>query len=293
MTLNEQWLKKHKRIYYHGFEKNYDDTLRNFKNEFYLTTKIDYAISYAQRGGKITSYVLNENVNIFNMRDKYDEGNFRKYCQKNMPQNLKYIDFLKDNDWASPKIGGDFKRQVFIDAIRNLGYDGYFNFEIDEDGLEYIHRLGLYKHIDRDLRSPSIALFNTDFITEIETVPVESLVDKNKEIEYVKDIAASKKLDMTFNEDYFVKRILQSTLSLTEDEIIDIADNITSEDLKESLRKDVCVIKALAQHEMDWNYEVSDRTKKALEKAQKRYENYDGKLFDRILKEGKHNNDIK
>ena len=54
MTLNEQWLKKHKRIYYHGFEKNYDDALRNFKNEFYLTTKIDYAISYAQRGGRIT-----------------------------------------------------------------------------------------------------------------------------------------------------------------------------------------------------------------------------------------------
>ena len=98
---------------------------------------------------------------------------------------------------------------------------------------------------------------------------------------------------MTYNEDYFVKRMLQSTLSLTEDEIIDIANNITHEDLKESLRKDVCAIRTLAQHEMDWNYEVSDRTKKALEKAQKRYENYDGKLFDRILKEGKHNNDIK
>ena len=64
--------------------------------------------------------------------------------------------------------------------------------------------------------------------------------------------------------------------------IIDIADNITHEDLKESLRKDVCAIRALAQHEMDWNYEVSDRTKKALEKAQKRYENYDE---DRILKD--------
>lgn len=95
MTLNEQWLKKHKRIYYHGFEKNYDDALRNFKNEFYLTTKIDYAICYAQRGGKITSYTLNENVNIFNMRDKHDEGNFRKYCQKKYASKFEVYRFFE------------------------------------------------------------------------------------------------------------------------------------------------------------------------------------------------------
>lgn len=47
MALQEQTYRGHKRIYYQGRGQGFDESKRTFKDVFYLTTSIVYAVSYA------------------------------------------------------------------------------------------------------------------------------------------------------------------------------------------------------------------------------------------------------
>lgn len=253
MRYSEQNLKKFKRTYYHGFPKNYDSDLRLFE-EFYLTTKLDYTFCYARRGGKVVSYKLKDDASIFNMKCATDEAAFRKYCiEHNLPI-INKIDFLKENDWSALKIGGDREKEFLKKIIKNLGYDGFFNYEIDKDGLDFIHGLGSYRFVEKDLKSPSIALFDTGKLIKIEESPVEELVDINDEIDFVKQNASRAILNhqKDFDIDAFVSRMYSNTLVLDKDEIEDIYNNITHEDLYESLARNACAQEAIAQHFRDW-----------------------------------------
>lgn len=135
MLISEQKHTNLNRIYYHGKIKNRKENLE----EFYLTTKFAYAFLYSSgyMYGEIEEYKLKKVANIFNARCVTDEGNLRKFCQKKAPNILKYIDLLKENDWM--KIRDPSLRQDLIFIIKFLGYDGYFNFEIDEKALEDLH----------------------------------------------------------------------------------------------------------------------------------------------------------
>lgn len=159
MLISEQKHTNLNRIYYHGKIKN----RQLISNEFYLTTRFAYAFLYSSGYvyGEVDSFKLNQIANIFNARCKTDEGSLRKFCQVNAPNILKYINLLKDNDWKI--IRDNQLRDDLIYIIRELKYDGYFNFEIDDKMIDDLHSRGIYRY-DFQKHSPSIGIFNTDIL---------------------------------------------------------------------------------------------------------------------------------
>lgn len=59
MILGEQKYKNRNRIYYHGFQKDFDESKKLFDG-FYLTTSKLYAAVYAKRDGFIKAYRLKD-----------------------------------------------------------------------------------------------------------------------------------------------------------------------------------------------------------------------------------------
>ena len=160
MIITEQWIKKHKRRYYRGL----NPTAHRQFDDLYLTTKRKYAVYYAGRIGKVFECILKENSNIFNLKCITDECNLRNYIKKNNVCNhiLNLIPELKERDWSAV-LRGDDARQELIDIIKNLEYDGYFNYEWDDISLQTLMRKYHSCYLDKS-NSPSIALFNPNAI---------------------------------------------------------------------------------------------------------------------------------
>lgn len=228
MNIFEQKSKNLNRLYYHGKVKNFDENQKKFL-EFYLTTRKEYALPYAKRGGVVEIYQLKDVTNIFNMKSIKDESAFRKICQKDFPLNIKYINFLKENDWSS--ICGDEKKKELLQIVKKLNYDGFFNYEIDKEGLELLHNYGMYKFTNANIHSPSIGMFNTDKLRKIDEKPVEYFVNKEKELEYVKEQAIKALIKENFNVSFFVNIIKSQTFVLTDDEIRSVLVSIKKEDI--------------------------------------------------------------
>lgn len=177
MIITEQWVKRHRR-YFRGENSNKP---RMFK-EFYVTAHSSYAFLYAGKYGKITEYRLKENANIFNMKCATDEGALRRYIQE--PKNdisifwLNFIDSLKDNDWSG-KLGSDALRQNLIDIIKELGYDGYFNFEYDEELIKSFWRQNEFRINYTHRNQPGIAFFNKDALVEVESWSGKKLINSD------------------------------------------------------------------------------------------------------------------
>ena len=156
MLISEQKHKNKNRKYYHG------KVVDKLGNEFYLTTRFAYALIYTDGLlGEVQEYTLKQTADIFNMKCKTDEGLLRKYCQKYESSLLKYLDHLKNNDWTS--FSNPQLKFIFIDSIRNLGYDGFFNFEIDKVVLQRLHS-NLRFQFDFYQGSPAVAVFNKDIL---------------------------------------------------------------------------------------------------------------------------------
>lgn len=128
MILTEQELKKYKRPYFQGREKNYNRDKAYFKNRDFLTTNFIYAAFYAKKDGVITEYDLKENINIFNARCKTDFNKLINYNKVNLQVPEETLYKLKNEDWCYVLLGSNF-REIFIEAVIKLGYDGFFNFE--------------------------------------------------------------------------------------------------------------------------------------------------------------------
>lgn len=166
MLINEQKYTNKYRIYYRGIRTN-DVSQKNFK-EIYLTTKFPYALSYAKMDGIVEEYCLKDTANIFNMKCKTDEGKLRVFCQNHYQQYgnyLKCFEELKENDWG--KTLGLDGRIALIIAIKSLGYDGYFNYEIDENFYKEIRKYPWCRFSELQIKSPAIAIFNENAIKKI------------------------------------------------------------------------------------------------------------------------------
>lgn len=233
MLLKEQKHKNLNRRYYHGRIKNFEEDKKVF-HEFYLTTKKEYSFPYACRGGIIEEYRLKETSDIFNMNCYSDEKAFRDKCNKMCPDLLKYIPHLKNYDWISAN--GKFLRQMFIQIIRELGYDGYFNKEIDEMVLESYHKEGIYKFSNLT-HSPAVALFNKDKLIKLNQYNIEDMVD----LEYEKNLVEQKAYifllkDRAYPPRKFLQNMWNITYGITAKEILSIFQNITDEKLENKER---------------------------------------------------------
>ena len=157
MIISEQKYTNKNRLYYRGLAD--DDKNSKFYKETYLTTRLIYALAYSfGLSGIVEVYRLKDTANIFNMRSKTDEGNLRRFCQEHkMSKYLKYFETLKNNDWLHV-LGED--RQKLINAIKSMGYDGYFNSEIDESRYEELKNSSFCNFSALQIKSPSVAIFN-------------------------------------------------------------------------------------------------------------------------------------
>lgn len=239
MILNEQRHSNLNRSYYHGKIFSFENDKRKF-SEFYLSTSLLYSLVYAydedHNFGVIEEYRLKSPINIFNAKDKKDEACLRIYLHKNVPKYLKYIELLKENDW-SVILEGDYNRQILIDIIKDLGYDGYFNYEIDKESIDFLHKAGVFKYSDLTIKQPSICIFNKDSIKKVFEWDKKSLLRnskfndiKNKEIEWFSYKVRNKMLETKdeFDEEFFIEGMYRLTLTLDKNELYDIIDEVQS-----------------------------------------------------------------
>lgn len=231
MLISEQKYTNLNRIYYHGKIKGRKENLE----EFYLTTRFAYAFIYSTgyMYGEVEEYKLRKTANIFNAKCIPDESALRKFCQKNAPNILKYIELLKENDWM--KIRDPALRQDLIVIIKSLKYDGYFNFEIDKKALRDLHDEGIYSY-DNFKHSPSVGIFNINSLEKLQ-VWNKNNFEQNKaftefhnlEISEVKeDILFEKSKTVDAKEIYNKVKVKYSSLTYTE--IMDLIENTTLEE---------------------------------------------------------------
>lgn len=233
MLISEQKYTNLNRLYYHGKIKD----RKLLSNEFYLATKFAYAFVYSTgyTYGVVEEYRLKQTANIFNAKSITDEGNLRKFCQRNAPNILKYIELLKENDWKY--IRDNQLREDLIFIIRELKYDGYFNLEIDQKMLDELHSRDVYKY-DYHKHSPSVGIFNTGALVPLRSWDRSNFEDyegfkdfKNEEIKKMKEDIKFEKSENKNNEE-IARDLKKKILALTFEELEDIIHSIT---LKESL----------------------------------------------------------
>lgn len=250
MLLYEQKAKKLHRRYYHGQIAGYDKLRRHY-DEFYLSTRFEYALFYAydrdHSFGRVTSYCLKENADIFNMRDARDEAAIRKYLQAHRQRWLRYIEDLKDNDWSAV-LNVDEERNELVSIIKDLGYDGYFNYEIDKDTIDEIHSRGIFAYNDLLAKSPAIAVFNSGILLEIESWTKDT-VERNpdfvkfrdKEKRYVKNVLIRRIAKGSLH----TEDLPEIAVTLSENDINFILDSIALEDIDAYSRKSEAIAKTM------------------------------------------------
>lgn len=216
------------RKYYHGQSKQ---QIPPHQEEYYLTTKFAYAFNYScAYFGEVIEYNLKQIADIFNANSKKDSNVLRNFCKKYYPTFLPYIELLKTNDWSKIRNIDDKKNLIAI--VKDLGYDGYFNWEIDEKVLKEYHEKDIYKWDFRE-GSPSIGIFNKKILIKKQVWnknnfdQCEDFIDfKNLELEIIKEKTLNLKYEKKNNQyiiDYLRKRIL----AIPYEQIKEIVENIT------------------------------------------------------------------
>lgn len=239
MIINEQKYTNKSRLYYRGLVD--DDKSAKFYKETYLTTRLSYALAYSfGLNGIVEVYKLKDTANIFNMRSKTDEGKLRKFCYlNNMGSFLKYFDKLKTNDWLTVSKYSESRRKL-IDAIKQLGYDGYFNFEIDRERYESLKNKMFCNFSVLQINSPSVAVF--DINKSCERVAVYNKKEDFEKLPEIKEIKEQEKSYITTNINNFESKTNEEIFELLRRRILtltdkELADCIISANTKENREK--------------------------------------------------------
>lgn len=166
MILNEQLYKNLYRSYFKGYQSDYDEDKRLFKDFYYFTTSPLYALFYAKKNDIwiLSEYKLKNQINIFNARSKKDYFTLHGFLIKNnMSDKLSFLEKLKDHDWSYTLHGND-NRKDFLDIIKQLGYDGFFNYEFDEKTKK---DLSQYLKAPNTDNNPAIGVLNKNIFIKV------------------------------------------------------------------------------------------------------------------------------
>lgn len=236
MLLEEQRYSNKRKIYYHGKIKYFDPTKRTFY-ELYITPRLEYAFPYAGRNGTITAYTFNRQVNIFNIFSSLDESVLRRLFQLKYPKYLGLIDSFKTRDWSV--LVGISERDKILFDLQNLNYyDGYFNYELDQETYDFFHKEGLYKYSQNQIKSPAIGIFRMSCLSKRGEFPIEEIVDLDYERKYIKDKSIQYLLkDKNYSDKDFLDKYKNLTYGISEQEILDIFNSISANDLEEEQSK--------------------------------------------------------
>lgn len=243
MILAEQKINRIGRQYWRGSKNNsWTESQINF-NCFYVTTKPVYAASYAKDENDnyhyLTQYALKEKINIFNMRYKKDEEKLKDFLRvNNLLSLMDILKYLKDEDWLT--ILSLKERGIFIELLRKLKYDGFFNIECvggtikrnllsfepikDKMDLYGFSGIGIF---NKNCLVPIKEYYGWDQIKKIDEIESE----RESQFDYIKRFLINVK-DVNFEE-------LESRFFLlTKKEIKDIVDNFDCEKEKENIKED-------------------------------------------------------
>lgn len=229
MGLQEQTYRGHKRIYYQGRFSGFDESKRTFKDVFYLTTSIVYAASYAGDDGNVSSYVLKKDLNIFNAKSKQDYNAIKDALSNDL---LSYLDRLADEDWVfGDNLFEQTTKNKFIEIIKSLGYDGFFNYEVDKKFLRRMKESPYWDFINKVMiDNPSIGVFD-----ESNLIKVDDNIDFKKESSY-KEFSDLEKNFIAYSllsllnggkfddehKDMLYKSLCNSLMTLSKDEIYEL-----------------------------------------------------------------------
>lgn len=168
MIINEQLLKR-KRVYFHGSKYNKLNTDNAHYDCFFITCDITTAILYCKKTEEELKYIhtftIDKPLKIFNAKSEVDYARLYKALIK-----AGSLDFarnrlweLRDNDWSQLD-DTLVSRGDLINIIKDLGYDGFFNFEWYEDKV----------HPNEQARKPSIGIFDIGCLSYTGVQPVEA-----------------------------------------------------------------------------------------------------------------------
>lgn len=194
MVLTEQKINRIGRQYWRGSEKkSWEESQINF-NCFYVTTKPVYAASHAKDENDdyhyLTQYNLKEKINIFNMRYKKDETKIEDLLRvTNRLHWMNTFKYLKDEDWLT--VLGIRSREFFIDILKKLGYDGFFNIESVGGTIErksFVYEpvkdgMDLYGFSGIGLFDKSCLIFNREYCGWDQIKTVEG-IEKEREAQF-------------------------------------------------------------------------------------------------------------
>lgn len=216
MKLNEHIYNKLTKEYYHGY-RALNPTLKTCE-EFYITSSFIYAASYAGRKGYVDVYFLDRALDIFSL---HNDNDFNK-LQKKVSFDLKD---LKERDWYSYFKGDIRKRRDLLDIVQQLGYDGYFNYEIDKELMQ--HSVAASLEMNASLyKSPSIGVFDRESLKKASTINdvtddyrVKKYADK--ELDYIEYRLLKAYYDND-DRDYVYEELVSNVLNFTPKQIMQL-----------------------------------------------------------------------
>lgn len=172
MKLTEQLYRKLNKEYYHGTLKGLNKAASEY-DWFFITTNYEYALSYAicnDELGEIYSFRLKKEINIFNANCKSDIRAIEdKIRRDKLYKYIPILDKLKKEDW-SLVLNGDQNRDTFVQILKELGYDGFFNFEYTESDLKFSNLNNI----------PSIGIFDISSLCLIDRQKGDKIKDDFK-----------------------------------------------------------------------------------------------------------------
>lgn len=233
MIITEQLYKNLYRPYYHGSRSG---ELKQGRI-LYLTNTFSYAAMYACEEecliGKVFEFRLKDSLNIFNAKSQKDIQQFRLYVKKNNLQLSKdwYWKGMQSEDWSFLFRDTNLKN-VCIDVVRKLNYDGFFNFE-------WTKNVRNSRNKDKEFKgqfletSPAIGIFDIDKLKKVNEFSYkdyfnfEDFVEVyNKEKQELINYAGTLYKNGKLSEKYVLYYAQDHFLFLTIDDVKDVVENI-------------------------------------------------------------------
>ena len=258
MILNEQLYKNLYRSYFRGYRDDYDEDKRRFKDFSYFTTSPLYALFYAKRHDNwvLSEYRLKNQINIFNARSKKDYFTLHSFLIKNnMGDKIELLDKLKDHDWAYT-LNGDNNKSNFLNIIKHLRYDGFFNYEFDKKTKKILSQ---YLSVPNTDNNPAIGVIDKNIFIKVKdyysidkALSLKQISDyKEQEIQILEN--NFNLIKSAVNKDIAFKSCMSKAndyLVLSSTEVIELINELYNKKLDENKKQ--LFKKIIESHEKDW-----------------------------------------
>lgn len=243
MLITEQKLKRLGRLFYRGsLYPDWDESLSLFKC-FYVTSEPSYALYYAtddesHKVGCVTEFYLNKPCNLFNANSDKDFQILKTYLTKKESKiSLRDLETLRTEDWLL--LGSD-KKEELIKYLKELGFDGFVNFERvkgffikrNSGGVRSFSGIGLFKPLEFFKQGKQYKGFS-----EISKIP-KVKVDIESELKHIREFTEDK-FDLVSSKKDLINLILLSGVNkylVTLDDIKNVLDSLNPEKLQERFK---------------------------------------------------------